>query len=64
MVKGVTPSTQQELCCSHSAFKTCVIHETRSCPAQPAAQMTARDFARAMLDKSLGFLLKQCQDYV
>ena len=26
--------------------------------------MNAQDFARAMLDKSLGFLLKQCQDYV
>ena len=23
--------------------------------------MTAQDFARAMLDKALGFLLKQCQ---
>ena len=23
--------------------------------------MSAQDFARAMLDKSLGFLLKQCQ---
>lgn len=65
MVKGVTPSTQQELCCSHAAFKTCVVHETRRCPGlSTGAQMTAQDFARAMLDKSLGFLLKQCQDYV
>ena len=65
MVKSVTPSTQQELCCSHAAFKTCVVHETRRCPGvSTGAQMTAQDFARAMLDKSLGFLLKQCQDYV
>lgn len=64
MVKGVTPSSQQELCCSHTAFKTCVIHETRRCAGPAGAQMTAQDFARAMLDKSLGFLLKQCQDYV
>jgi len=26
--------------------------------------MSAQGFARAMLDKALGFLLKQCQDYV
>jgi len=62
MVKGLTPSTQRELCCSHRAFKDCVLHETRACGG--SGQMTAQDFARAMLDKSLGFLLKQCQDYV
>jgi len=62
MVKGVTPSTQRELCCSHRAFKDCVLHETRACGG--GGQMSAHDFARAMLDKSLGFLLKQCQDYV
>ena len=77
MVKGVTPSTQRELCCSHRAFKVgklrrrqvssiiilfgqdCVLHETRACGG--SGQMNAQDFARAMLDKSLGFLLKQCQ---
>ena len=76
MVKGVTPSTQRELCCSHRAFKVgyqeeerlesiflipqdCVLHETRACGG--GGQMSAQDFARAMLDKSLGFLLKQCQ---
>ena len=75
MVKGVTPSTQRELCCSHRAFKVglsrgdsvnilyhlqdCVLHETRACGG--SGQMSAQDFARAMLDKSLGFLLKQCQ---
>jgi len=64
MVKGVTPSTQRELCCSHRAFKDCVLHETRSCGGSGGGAMSAQDFARAMLDKSLGFLLKQCQDYV
>ena len=47
---------------SHGAFKSCVIHETGSCSAGDG--MSAQGFARAMLDKSLGFLLKQCQDYV
>ena len=62
MVKGVTPSTQRELCCSHSTFKSCVLHETRACRGQGGSgQMLAQDFARAMLDKSLGFLLNQCQ---
>ena len=79
MVKGVAPSTQRELCCSHRAFKVrrnyffqgslnifflqdCVLHETRACGGdRGGGQMTAQDFARAMLDKALGFLLKQCQ---
>ena len=40
-------------------FQDCVLHETRACGG--SGQMSAQDFARAMLDKSLGFLLKQCQ---
>ena len=43
--------------CSFS--QDCVLHETRACGG--GGQMAAHDFARAMLDKSLGFLLKQCQ---
>ena len=42
-----------------SFAQDCVLHETRACGG--GGQMTAQDFARAMLDKSLGFLLKQCQ---
>jgi hypothetical protein len=64
-VKGVQPASQRELCCSHGAFKECVIHETASCSHDGSSNgMSAQGFARAMLDKSLGFLLKQCQDYV
>merc|ERR1719394_75295 len=63
MVKGVTPSSQRELCCAHRAFKDCVLAETRVCGGH-SQQMSAQDFARAMLDKSLGFLLKQCESYV
>jgi len=64
-VKGVQPASQRELCCSHASFKDCVIHETASCSYDSSSNgMSAQQFARAMLDKSLGFLLKQCQDYV
>jgi len=64
-VKGVEPATQRELCCSHGSFKDCVLHETSSCTSNgQSSGMSAEGFARAMLDKSLGFLLKQCQDYV
>jgi len=64
-VKGVQPASQRELCCSHGSFKECVIHETASCSNDGTSNgMSAQQFARAMLDKSLGFLLKQCQDYV
>ena len=39
-----------------------MLHETRACGGdRGGGQMTAQDFARAMLDKALGFLLKQCQ---
>lgn len=64
-VKGSQPASQRELCCSHGSFKSCVIHETASCSHDATSNgMSAQQFARAMLDKSLGFLLKQCQDYV
>jgi len=64
-VKGVQPASQREICCSHGSFKECVIHETASCAHDSTSNgMSAQGFARAMLDKSLGFLLKQCQDYV
>ena len=43
-------------------LQDCVLHETRACGGdRGGGQMTAQDFARAMLDKALGFLLKQCQ---
>merc|ERR1719350_651761 len=67
-VKGSRPTSQRDMCCTHSSFKACVLHETQSCTCptqQDCAQgMSAQGFARAMLDKALGFLLKQCQDYV
>lgn len=67
-VKGSRPASQRDMCCTHSSFKACVLHETKSCTCptqQDCAQgMSAQGFARAMLDKALGFLLKQCQDYV
>lgn len=66
-VKGSRQATQRDMCCTHSSFKACVMHETQSCTCptqQDCAQgMSAQGFARAMLDKALGFLLKQCQDY-
>lgn len=67
MVKGNTPAVHRELCCSHSSFKECVIAETESCPCtgeECRQGMEATGFARAVLDKALGFLLKQCQSYV
>ena len=49
---------------SHVSFKECVIDKTASCSHDDTSNgMSAQGFARAMLDKSLGFLLKQCQDY-
>jgi len=67
-VKGTRAATQRDMCCTHAGFKACVLHETSSCtcPSQQdcAQGMSAQGFARAMLDKALGFLLKQCQDYV
>lgn len=66
-VKGTREATQRDMCCTYSSFKACVLYETESCTCptlQDCAQgMSAQGFARAMLDKALGFLLKQCQDY-
>jgi len=70
-VKGIRSYDQRELCCTHNSFKECVLHQTEACACQPGESgcrdrqgMSAQGFARAMLDKALGFLLKQCQDYV
>jgi len=66
MIKGDTQATQREICCTHSSFKECVIAETETCPCtgeECLQGMEATGFARAMLDKALGFLLKQCQSY-
>jgi len=66
MVKGDSPALHREICCSHNSFKECVIAETESCPCTGDAclrGMEATGFAKAMLDKALGFLLKQCKTY-
>jgi len=67
MMRGNNAALQRELCCSHSSFKECVIAETEACPCEGEAcgqGMQATGFARVMLDKALGFLLKQCHSYV
>lgn len=66
MVKGTVPTDQRQICCAHSSFKDCVIAETKACPCTGddcLQGMEATGFARAMLDKALGFLLKQCHSY-
>lgn len=66
-VQGSREASKQELCCSHNSFKECVLAETEQCRCEGENcrdGMSAKQFARTMLDKALGFLLKQCNNYV
>nr|XP_040574800.1 uncharacterized protein LOC121123737 isoform X2 [Lepeophtheirus salmonis] len=61
-------STPSEICCAHSKFKYCVLKKTeycqcdsnQKCSPNPIEKSKANTFAKATLEKALGFLLKQC----
>ena len=62
LVRGDRSGSQRELCCAHTSFRDCVVQETAGCGGRAGgAGLSAQQFAKAMLDKSLGFLMKQCQ---
>jgi len=66
MVRGDNQASHTQICCTHRSFKECVIAETELCPCDSESGCNGEEatgFARAMLNKALGFLLKQCQTY-
>jgi len=52
-----------QICCAHHAFRECMLAATDMyCRSQSPS--SAVQFARDMFSKALGFLLKQCHNYV
>eukprot|EP00093_Oithona_nana_P014408 14408.XXX_334637_331793_1 [CDS] Oithona nana genome sequencing. len=58
-----SPSESATLCCAHSAFKDCLMEETKSCKCQEEScsdSEQATTFARSIVDNAIGFILNRC----
>nr|XP_027229069.1 uncharacterized protein LOC113820883 [Penaeus vannamei] len=66
LVQGSQPDDAQ-LCCAHLKFRECVLDTTPlKCDdvSLSSADKTVTQFTREMLDRALGFLLKECKHFV
>jgi len=59
-----SPSESETLCCAHTAFKECLMEETKSCTTTTTGHNTsgqaASRFARSIVENAIGFLLNRC----
>merc|ERR1719414_232549 len=58
-----SPSESATLCCAHSAFKDCLMEETKSCTCQDEScsdSEQATTFAKSIVDNAIGFILNRC----
>jgi len=54
-----SPSESSTLCCAHSAFKDCLMEETKACSCQDNS-CQATNFARSIVENAIGFILNRC----
>jgi len=54
-----SPSESSTLCCAHTAFKDCLMEETKACSCQ-GDSCQATNFARSIVENAIGFILNRC----